>query len=84
MDTLSYYTTPVPPDPAIGYYRHRKGDLYRVAARAVERNTSTLEWMVRYESVDHDRFNTRPYHEFMGTVDGVPRFLYLGENIPSP
>ena len=78
MVSDTYYTDPQPADPAVGFYRHRRGGMYYVAEHSVERNATTLEWMVRYQSVDHGRFNTRPLDEFLDVIDGVARFQYLG------
>ena len=74
----SYYTDPSPPDPSPGYYRHVKGDWYQVEPRSVQRHATTRVWEVRYRSVRWDRYNPRPYEEFMGDRQGQVRFQFMG------
>lgn len=62
-----------------GYYRHFKGDIYRVWATAT--HSETTEPMVVYERVRDGSLWVRPHkmwHEIVcrGSYEG-PRFVYL-------
>jgi hypothetical protein len=75
-----------PPNLPLGYYRHFKGAIYRVAGLA--RDCDSEVWSVYYQCCYGDwSFWLRPYANFCAPVvrDGVeqPRFVFLGVNKPS-
>ena len=63
-----------------GIYQHYKGKNYRVIDLA--RHSETLEWMVVYECLYENpegKIWVRPLKMFLETVNGGPRFKYIGD-----
>ena len=63
-----------------GIYQHYKGKNYRVIDLA--RHSETLEWLVIYECLYENpegKIWVRPLCMFLETVNGGPRFKYLGD-----
>lgn len=74
------------PDLSLGYYRHFKGAVYRVAG--VARDCDTQAWSVYYQCCYGDwSYWLRPYDNFCESIvqDGVPqpRFQFLGVELPA-
>jgi hypothetical protein len=79
-------TTMTPTDLPLGYYRHFKGAVYRVAG--VARGCDSLVWHVYYQCCYGDwSYWLRPYDNFCEPVEreGVaqPRFVFLGADAPA-
>jgi len=73
-------------DVPLGYYRHFKGAIYRVAGLA--RDCESQQWMVYYQCCYGDwSYWLRPVENFCQAVikDGLslPRFVFLGEQVPT-
>jgi hypothetical protein len=58
-------------------WRHHGGGVYRIAALAIA--TSTMRPIVVYGLGDPARTWAQPLDEFLGSVDGTPRFVHAGE-----
>lgn len=58
-------------------WRHYRGGVYRITALAIVE--ATMEPVVVYGLGDPARSWTRPLDEFLGDVDGVPRFVRAEE-----
>ena len=62
----------------VGLYKHFKGNIYRVIGIAT--HTETEENIVIYHNVrDVSTLWARPIEMFCETVDGKPRFEYMGD-----
>lgn len=73
------------PDVPLGYYRHFKGAIYRVAGLA--RHCESQQWMVYYQCCYGDwSFWLRPVDDFCAQVikEGLsqPRFVFIGQVPP--
>ena len=74
-----------PPDLPLGYYRHFKGAIYRVAGLA--RDCETQVWTVYYQCCYGDwSYWLRPYTVFCEQVlqggQMQPRFQFIGVDAP--
>lgn len=66
-----------------GRYRHYKGNCYRVLA--VAKHSETLAPHVVYQAEYGDgQVWVRPLDMFVETVNGAPRFAYIGEGKATP
>ncbi len=82
MHKLSMHHTDLP----LGYYRHFKGAIYRVAGLA--RDCDSQQWMVYYQCCYGDwSYWLRPLDNFCATIikegTSLPRFTFLGEEAPA-
>lgn len=73
-------------DVPLGYYRHFKGAIYRVAGLA--RDCESQQWMVYYQCCYGDwSYWLRSLDDFCAHVikEGInqPRFVYLGQQVPA-
>lgn len=64
--------------PRPGFYRHYKGGLYTVIC--VGQHSETEEWLVTYRSEALGSYWVRPLSMWQQSVNGVPRFAYIGED----
>jgi hypothetical protein len=74
---------PLPAEPRPGFYRHYKGNEYRVVG--IARHSETLEPLVVYQALYGERgLWVRPAAMFVETVDvsgrRVPRFARVDES----
>ncbi|WP_338331750.1 DUF1653 domain-containing protein [Acetobacter sp. LMG 32666] len=81
-EQTSTNTTPAQPGhPKPGLYRHYKGGLYTVLC--VGRHSETEEWLVTYRCDALGTYWVRPLAMWQQTVNGVPRFAFIGANTPT-